>query len=56
LLAVHEAINPLLNDLGDKPDSDYLADSQWPAVIVAAKEALQTMVDNDAQTGVQNEQ
>jgi len=51
LRAVHEALNPLLNNLGDKPDSDYLADPQWPAVMVAAKEALQTMIENEQGNG-----
>jgi hypothetical protein len=47
LRAVHGALNPLLNDLGNKPDSDYFADSQWPAVVVAAREALRTMIENE---------
>jgi hypothetical protein len=51
LRAVHKILNPLLNDLGNKPDSDYLADLRWPAVIVAAKEALQTMRTNAAKGG-----
>jgi hypothetical protein len=51
LHAVHEALNPLLNNLGNKPDGDYLADPQWPAVIMAAREALQTMIKNESAVG-----
>jgi hypothetical protein len=47
LRAVHEALNPLLSDLGNKPDSDYFADPQWPAVVVAARETLRTMIENE---------
>jgi hypothetical protein len=51
LHAVHEALNPLLNDLGEKPDDDYLADPQWPTVILAAKEALRIMIENERGKG-----
>jgi hypothetical protein len=47
LRSVHDALNPLRKDLGNKPDSNYLIDPRWPTVIAAAKEALQTMIENE---------
>jgi hypothetical protein len=43
LRAVHDALNPLLDDLGEKPDAEYLADKRWLAVTAAAGDALRTM-------------
>lgn len=43
LRAVHDALNPLLDDLGEKPDADYLADPRWATVQAASAEALRTM-------------
>jgi hypothetical protein len=47
LRAVHDALNPLLEDLIDKPDGDYLMDPRWPTVIAAASEALRTMAASE---------
>jgi hypothetical protein len=47
LRTVHEVLNPLLDDLGNKPDSDYFADPQWSSVVVAARETLRTMLENE---------
>lgn len=35
--------DPLLEELGDRPDADYLADPRWSAVMKAAQVALATM-------------
>jgi len=43
LRAVGEALEPLLLDLGDSPDEDYIADPRWPVVVSAARSALTTM-------------
>jgi hypothetical protein len=40
---VHGALGPILDELGDRPDSDYLDDPGWPAVALAAQKALETM-------------
>lgn len=34
------ALGALIDDLGDAPDSDYLADPRWPGVVEAAAAAL----------------
>jgi hypothetical protein len=43
LRTVHDALGPILDELGDRPDSDYLADTRWPAVVAAAQSALDAM-------------
>ena len=37
-------LGPLIDDLGDAPDSAYVRDPRWPAVISAATAALTAMV------------
>lgn len=41
------ALGPMLDELGDRPDADYLADKRWPAVIRAARAALAVMRSSD---------
>lgn len=44
--AIHDlgqALGPMLQDLGDRPDAVYLSDPRWPAVVQAAKAALGVM-------------
>lgn len=43
LSAIDRALGPLLDQLGDQPDSDYLAHPGWPAVVRAAAAALTEM-------------
>jgi hypothetical protein len=43
LLAVDEALGPMIRDLGVRGDSDYLADARWPNVVRAARAALVVM-------------
>jgi hypothetical protein len=43
LRAVDEALGPLLDELGDRADEDYIADPRWPAVVSAARMALTAM-------------
>ena len=37
------ALGPLIADLGDRPDDDYLADPRWGSVVEAAGAALRLM-------------
>jgi hypothetical protein len=44
--ALHDlgrALGPMLRDLGDRPDAEYLSDPRWPSVVQAAKVALGVM-------------
>ncbi|QES46507.1 hypothetical protein DEJ50_00145 [Streptomyces venezuelae] len=34
---------PLIDELGEAPDSEYLASRRWPAVVEAARKALRSM-------------
>ena len=43
LRGVHEALNPLLDELREEPDAEYLADRRWPTVMSASAEALRVM-------------
>jgi hypothetical protein len=43
LLAVDQALRPLMTDHGDSPDHVYLADPRWKAVTQAAAHALEVM-------------
>ena len=43
LAGVQAALGPMLDDLQDSPDDVYLADPRWPAVVEAAKAALDAM-------------
>lgn len=47
LRTVHNALNPLLDELGEKPDAEYLDDPRWPTVMSAAAEALRVMEVSD---------
>lgn len=41
--ALDSALGPMIRELGDRPDEDYLADPRWPHVLGAAREALVVM-------------
>lgn len=43
LREVHAALGPMLDELQDSPDSDFLADPRWPEVVGAARAALDVM-------------
>lgn len=47
LQAVDAALSPMIQDLGDCPDADYLSDPRWPVVVRAAEEAITVMEAND---------
>lgn len=47
LRVVGNAFGPLLHDIGDRPDSDYLADPRWPLVVQAARAALNVMNESE---------
>ncbi|WP_435827000.1 SCO4402 family protein [Nocardia fluminea] len=40
-------LSPLIDDLGDVPDSKYLGDERWRDVVAAAREALAAMDQNN---------
>jgi hypothetical protein len=40
---LERVLGPMVRDLGDSPDMDYLADSRWPIVMQAARKALSLM-------------
>lgn len=42
-LELERHLGPMISDLGDLPDADYLSDSRWPGVIQAAGAALAAM-------------
>ncbi|MER5935306.1 hypothetical protein [Streptomyces sp. NPDC002054] len=39
-----DVLYPLIDELGDAPDSVYLASRRWPLVVEAARRALSSMV------------
>jgi hypothetical protein len=41
--ALDAALGPMLRELGDRPDEEYLADPRWDNVIRAASSALAAM-------------
>lgn len=41
--ALRDALGPMITDLGNRPDEDYLADPRWRGVIDAARNALFVM-------------
>jgi hypothetical protein len=43
LRALGSALGALIDDLGDAPDADYLADSRWPRIVELAGQALGVM-------------
>lgn len=47
LREVDLALGPLLDELGDRPDAEYVADPRWPNVVRAASNALAAMRRSD---------
>lgn len=45
--AVGAVLCQMIQDLGDRPDAEYLSDPRWPAVVRAAGEALRIMETSD---------
>ena len=43
LVQLEKVRGPLLTRLGDRPDSEYLSDPAWPAVVTAAKQAFDSL-------------
>jgi hypothetical protein len=43
-----QALDPLLDDLKDRPDDNYVRDRRWDQVIEYARDALSAMVLSDA--------
>lgn len=43
LSELQAALGPMIVDLGNRSDADYLADPRWPTVVAAAKSALDAM-------------
>lgn len=40
LLQLGRVLEPLIDELGDRPDRDYMTDQRWTAVVEAAANAL----------------
>jgi hypothetical protein len=49
LTKLWDTFRPVLGDLGDQPDADYLRDPRWSEVISTARDALDAMRATDAQ-------
>jgi hypothetical protein len=47
LLALDAVLGEMIRQLGDAPDTSYVSDPRWPAVVRAAGEALRVMNAND---------
>ena len=47
LVHLHDALGPMLADLGNSPDDSYLADPRWDSVLEAAQAALAAMTSRD---------
>jgi hypothetical protein len=47
LRALDAVLGPLIDELGDRPDADYLADARWPRVVEAAAQALAVLEQSD---------
>lgn len=45
--ALEAVLGPLLEQLGDRPDADYMSHPQWPEVVRAASAALAAMRASD---------
>lgn len=41
-----ETLGPIIDELGDRPEEEYLADPRWPSVLKAASAALSAMKIN----------
>lgn len=44
LRALGDVLGPLIDELGDRPDQDYISDRRWPLVVERAGSALSAMV------------
>jgi hypothetical protein len=44
---LERALGPMIHDLGDRPDADYLSDPRWVTVVHAARAALAVMQTQD---------
>lgn len=51
LLRLDRALDPLIRELGDRPDSDYLSDPRWNEVLEAACAAV-AVFENSGPTKV----
>lgn len=47
LQAVDAVLGQMIQELGDRPDAEYLTDPRWPAVVRAAGQALTVMEASD---------
>jgi hypothetical protein len=47
LQAVDAVLGRMIQDLGDRPDAEYLSDPRWSAVVRAAGDALAVMETRD---------
>ncbi len=45
LIELDQVLGPMIRRLGNAPDATYLADSEWPLVVAAARAALAAMGD-----------
>ena len=45
--ALEDALGPMIRDLGNRPDQDYLCDPRWVEVVGAARAALAAMRASD---------
>ncbi len=49
LTKLWDAFRPVIEDLSDRPDADYLRDPRWSEVIRTARDALAAMSATDGQ-------
>lgn len=47
LRALDEVLNPILDEVGDRPDSDYINHAKWATVLNAAAQAVQMFEENN---------
>jgi hypothetical protein len=47
--ALERALGPMIRELGNRPDEDYLSDAGWSVVVDAARDALFAMQASDTQ-------
>lgn len=45
--ALSNVLDPLIDELGDAPDTQYLNHPQWTTVVTTARQARQTLIHND---------
>lgn len=48
LLRLEQVLGPLIDDLGDASDGEYISDRRWSDVVAAAATAAAEMKSNDA--------